>query len=164
MKMIIMTFILLASGQIFAGEHALGAHEHGSIKVGMAVDKNVVEIDIDAPSESFLGFEYKPKTAKEKKIFSDFENKWNKSFDSLISFDKKLNCKVVDINLTHEIEGAHSDIEIKAKLQCAANISGSEVQISLKKVFKNIKKLSVEVISGETKSIEITKPVQLFKI
>jgi hypothetical protein len=164
MKGLAIAILLVMNNHVFAGEHALGAHEHGSIKIGMAVEKNIVEIDIDGPSESFLGFEYKAKTAKEKKILSDFENRWEKNLDSLISFDKKLNCKIVDVNFKQEIEGTHSDIEAKAKLQCAANVSGTEVQISLKKVFKNIKKLSVEVISGEAKSIEITKPVQSFKI
>ena len=56
------SFIILAlalSFQLNANEHALGAHEHGSIKLGMAVENNLVELNIDGPSEAFLGFEYK---------------------------------------------------------------------------------------------------------
>lgn len=183
MKISFAFLFIVFSFQVHANEHALGAHEHGSIKLGMALENKIVEIDIDGPSEAFLGFEYKPKTNIEKKLFNDLESKWNKNLDSIIAFDKHLNCKIMDISfiqvideketkeaqalikdLTKKEAGVHSDIEAKAKLKCDKNLSGTEVTISLKKVFPNIKKLTVEVISGEVKSIEITKPIQSFKI
>ena len=173
MKTTIIAFALLTSGQIFAHEHALGAHEHGTIKLGMAVEKNIVDIDLDGPTESFISFEYLPKTAKEKKIFADVENQWKNKLFELISFDKKLNCKITEASFKQIIdekagakkeEGVHSDVEAKAKITCASDLAGSSVEVALKKHFKNIKKLTVEVISGETKSVEITKPVQSFTI
>ena len=181
MKTTIIVFTLLISAQLFAEEHSLHAHEHGAIKVGMAVEKNTVEIDIDGPAQSFLGFEYIPKTNKEKKLLSDLEGQWTKHLDSLIAFDKKLNCKVTEASFKQVIDeketkeaslklgsnkeaGVHSDIEAKAKISCIGEVSGSAVTISLRKSFKNIKKLLVEVISNETKSVEITKEVQVFKI
>jgi hypothetical protein len=149
----------------------------------MAVEKNIIEIDIDGPAESFLGFEYLPKTAKEKKLFSDLETKWTKHLETLITFDKKLDCKVNEASFKQVIDeketaeeqaklkntkkkesGIHSDVEAKAKLTCSSDLNGSEVTISMKKTFKNIKKLSVEILGTETKSVEITKPVQVFKI
>lgn len=177
-----MKFSLVCFGLFFSlnsmATESLHSHEHGSIKLGMAVEKNTVDIDMDGPAESFLGFEYAPKSKKEKKIFADAEAKWTKQLDSLITFDKKLNCKVLETGfkqITEEKEaehskkdskesGVHSEIEATAKFQCAANLSGSDVTISLRKAFGHIKKLSVEVISGATKSVEITKPVQTFKI
>lgn len=147
-----------------SSEKSLHAHEHGAIKVGMAIDNKTVEIDIDGPAESFLGFEYLPKTAKEKKIFSDLQAQWTKNLDSFIAFDKKLNCKVIEANFMQVSEGIHSDIEATAKLSCDQNLSGSDVVVSLRKVFKHIKKLSVEIISNETKTVEISKPIQTFKI
>ncbi|MGZ3789621.1 MAG: ZrgA family zinc uptake protein [Bacteriovorax sp.] len=183
MKTTIITFALLTSSQIFAHEHALGAHEHGTIKLGMAVEKNIVDIDLDGPTESFISFEYLPKTEKEKKIFNDVKKLWEKKILELVSFDKKLNCKITEASFKQIIdeketaeaqakikdankkeEGVHSDVEAKAKITCAGNLAGTNVQVSLKKQFKNIKKLTVEVISSETKSVEITKPVQSFKI
>lgn len=174
MKVALVMMGILISGSSVAGEKSLHAHEHGAIKVGMAVEKNTVEIDIDGPAESFLGFEYAPKTEKEKKVLSDLESKWTKNLESFISFDKKLNCKVTEANFTHVIEekkadakkeaGVHSEIEATAKLVCAFDLSGSEVSVSLRKIFKHIKKLSVEIIGRESKTIEITKAVQTFKI
>lgn len=183
MKTTIIALTLLTSTQLIATEHSLGAHEHGSIKLGMAVEKNIADIALDGPTESFISFEYLPKTDKEKKIFNDVKNLWEKNFLSLLSFDKKLNCKITEASFKQVIDeketaeeqakikdpkkkeqGVHSDIEAKAKITCTGDLAGSNVQVSLKKQFKNIKKLTVDVISTETKSIEITKAVQSFKI
>ena len=183
MKTAFLTITLLTSFQIIATEKSLGAHEHGSIKLGMAVEKNIVDIDLDGPTESFISFEYLPKTTKEKKTFNDVKNLWEKKVLELVTFDKKLNCKITESSFKQVIDeketaeeqakikdpkkkeaGVHSDIEAKAKITCSSDLAGTDVQISLKKNFKNIKKLVVELISNETKSIEITKAVQSFKI
>ncbi len=169
-------FSILSIAPGFSNEHSLGAHEHGSIKIGLAIENNTAEIDIDGPAESFVGFEYSPKTTKEKKIFTDAQNQWVKNFNSLITFDKKLNCRVLEASFEQELEakeahktenkeaGVHSDIEAHAKINCKTPIAGSLLTISLKKTFKNIKKLSVEIIGTETKSIEITQESQTIKI
>jgi hypothetical protein len=178
MKSIFFIIGLILSLKVGGGEHSLHAHEHGAINVGMAVEKNTVEIAIDGPAESFLGFEYLPKSEKEKQILSDLKTKWTKNFDLFFAFDKKLNCHVTEASFVQVIDekealakikdkketGIHSDVEAKVKLACVGTLSGTNVTVSLRKVFKNIKKLSIDVISTETKSIEISKPVQVFKI
>lgn len=176
MKSLFLAASLFTSFNTMA-EQSLHAHEHGAIKVGMAIEKNTIEIEIDGPAESFLGFEYLPKTAKEKKLLSDNQDRWNKQLETLIRFDNSLKCLVTESSfkqVVDEVEtkeakktkegGIHSDIEAKAKLRCIRNVSGSEVIISLKKIFSHIKKLNVEILSGETKTVEITKPVQTIKI
>jgi hypothetical protein len=183
MKIYFITCILLASTQAYSIEHSLAAHEHGAIKLGIAVAKNIVDIDLDGPTESFISFEYLPKTAEEKRIFNNAKDVWEKKVLELIHFENKLNCKITESTFKQVIDeketaeeqkkikdpkkkeqGVHSDIEAKAKITCNGNIAGSVLQVSLKKQFKNIKKLTVDVISNETKSIEITAAVQSFKI
>lgn len=161
MKKIILVIFGAISISTHAGEHALGAHVHGVLKLEMAVEKNVADIDIDGPAESFIGFEHAPKSDKEKKLLNDTKVLWEKNIFELVAFDKKLNCKITQSTLNQVMEeGSHSDIEAKAKITCVGNLAGSEVQIFLRKKFKNIKKLNVELLSTETKTIEITKAVQ----
>jgi hypothetical protein len=183
MKNFFMSLILLSSFPLYSAEHSLGAHEHGAIKLGIAVEKNIVNLDLEGPTESFINFEYLPKTDKEKKIFNDVKNLWEKKVLDLISFEHKLNCQISESSFRQVIDeketaveqakikdakkkeaGVHSDIEAKAKITCSGNIAGTNVQISLRKYFVNIKKLAAEVISMEIKSVEITKPVQSFTI
>ncbi len=158
---------LLFSPLAFSSDHghSLGAHEHGSIKVGIAIEGQSAEVEIDGPAESFLGFEHAPKSKLEIKTFKDAQQKWTQKFDSLLSFDKKLNCRATTASFEQEkSSGSHSDIEASAKIQCASKIAGSSLSVSMKKEFKNIKKLSIEIIGSDSKSIEVTKEVQIINL
>ena len=182
-----MSGALTALNYVCASEHSLHAHEHGAIKLEMAVDQKNIEIDLDGPAESFLGFEYRPKSDREKEIFNRHQLNWTQHLNSFISFDKNLKClvkeasfkqvidKVIDKDIdkdessvTKRInkkeEGVHSDIEASAKIGCAKNVSGSIVTISLRKAFPKINKLVVDIISNQVQSVEIIKDVQTFKI
>ena len=48
-----------------------GAHVHGSAKLSIAFDKNKGKIEFKTPGESLFGFEYKAKTAADKKFQSE---------------------------------------------------------------------------------------------
>jgi hypothetical protein len=183
MKYLFVTILAMTITSLKANGLALGAHEHGSIKLEIAVEKNIIELNIDGPTESFMSFEYLPKSAKEKKIFEDLKTIWEKKLFTLITFESKLNCKIEEATLKQVVDeketkeeqakikdpkkkeqGVHSDIEAKAKVSCKYNLAGSNVEISLKKHFKNIKKLTAEIISTETKSVEISKDSQIIKL
>jgi hypothetical protein len=173
------TLFLTFNSQAFSRERALGAHEHGAIKLGVAVENNSLDIDLNGPTESFINFEYLPKTDTEKKMFNDVKNLWEKNLFSIITPDKGLRCKIIESSFKQIIdeketkeeqakikdpkkkeEGVHSDVEAKARVICAKDLAGRSLVISLKKVFKNIKKLNVEIISAQSKSVEIISPVQ----
>lgn len=183
LKSMVVSLILLTKINAFAMEKNLSAHEHGSVKLAIAVEGNSVDFELDGPTESFINFEYLPKSPKEKEIFQNTKNLWNVKFLELISFDKNLNCKLSESSFNQVIDeketaeeqakikdpkkkeqGVHSDILAKAKVICAKSVIGSEVKISLKKNFKNIKKLMAEILSKDTKSIEIKSESQIVKL
>lgn len=156
--------VFLVCSNIMAAEHSLGAHEHGSVKLAVAVEKNSMDLDLDGPSESFIGFEHAPKSAKEIKLFNDTKELWEKKLLSVIVPNVSLGCKISEASFKQEIEGAHADVEAKAKITCVKNLAGSDLQIAMIKTFPKIKKLKVEVLSTNTTSVEITKPVQNVKL
>lgn len=177
-KMSLLILSLILSNQTFAQKHShsLSAHEHGAIKLSIALDGKDIELEIDGPSESFLGFEHSPTTKKEKNIYNAVKERWTKNFSSLIKFDEKLECVIQNTELEQIVEkelsdlhshgkkekksGVHSEIDAKAKLTCAKSPIGSMAIIGFKKHFKGIKKLEVEVIGKETKIIHIKKESQ----
>lgn len=168
MNILVIIYGLLVAGEAFSREHSLAAHEHGRVKLAIVVEKNLVDIDLDGPSESFIGFEYLPKTLKEKEIFNETKDLWEKNLFNILTFDKKLGCKIREADFKQIIgkkdKNDHSEVEAKASVLCSENPSGSNLIISLKKVFKNIKKLTVEFIGVETKSLEITRAIDSVKI
>jgi hypothetical protein len=181
-KTILVVLLTLLNNQLLLAEtkhRPLDAHEHGSIKLSIVLEKNVVEMELEGPSESFLGFEHAPKSKKEIQKFNDVKQRWTNDFMSLFIFDIKLNCKLATAKLEQIIEeehkdehkeehkdnhkkdsGVHSEISAQAKLNCDQNPASSVAVVNFKKYFKGIKKLTVEIIGKDSKSVSITKDSQ----
>lgn len=159
--------LLIATSAIAQHKHdkGLGAHEHGAIKLEIAIEGKTIEISLDGPAESFIGFEYTPKTDKEKKIFKDAEALWTKNIlTKLFVLDKKMECMTSNVSFVQEIEGTHSDIEAEAKIICAQDLKGQKLIVALRKYYPHIKKLSIDVMGSESKSYnkaKITEEIQL---
>jgi hypothetical protein len=154
MKYFIFFVLLISSFNLFA-ETSLHAHEHGSISLEVGVEGKVAMFSIDGPSESFLGFESSPKTTKEKKVFSDAKSLWETKFFELVTFEKSLDCKLSEAKFEQVLEkgSSHSDVEAGIKVTCNQSLKGAKILVNLKKYFKNIKKLKLELVGNETKSI-----------
>ena len=169
----------------FAGPHGKSteAHVHGAIKIEMAVEGKTLSIDIDGPAESFVGFEYAPKSAKEKAVWNSASELWNKDLiTKLFVMDKSLDCKITNATFEQEIDeshdkghhkkdakhskeaGVHSDIEAKASVTCAKDLAGQTIVVAIKKHFPKIKSLAVELIGNETKTIAIKSNEQSIKL
>ena len=179
MKKISLLFsFLVFSTTTLANEHGkgVGAHEHGSIKLEVAVEGKIIELDIDGPAESFVGFEYSPKTAKEKKTWADAESLWNKDLlTKLFILDKKLGCTSSEVSFKQEVDeeghkaskkeaGVHSDVEAKAKITCAQDLKGQSLTVGLKKHFPHIKKLTIDLVGSETKTIDVKRSLETIKL
>ena len=183
MKYSLIIFLVFLSITTYGAEKSLGAHEHGAVKLGIAIEGQSADIEIDGPTESFIDFEYLPKTEKEKMIFNNLKESWEKKLFTLVHFDERLKCKIGEAKLLQVIDqketaeeqakikdpkkkeaGVHSDIEAHAKILCLSPIAGTMAQINLKKQFKNIKNLNVEILGNETKSLEIKSLEEKIKL
>jgi hypothetical protein len=164
MKWGLLSSLLLLTGQICASEHALGAHEHGSVKMAIAVEKNVMDIDLDGPSDSFMGFEHTPKGSLETKIYNETKELWEKKLLTVLTPAQDLGCKISESTFKQTIEGSHADVEAKAKMSCTKNLAGTELTVSLLKRFTKIKKMKVDVLSTLSTTVDVTKKVQVIKL
>jgi hypothetical protein len=177
-KRSLLIFLLLISSFANAESHgkSKGAHVHGTIKIEMAVEGKTIDLSIDGPAESFVGFEYTPKTASEKKAWSNAETTWNKDLlTKIFRLDKSLGCKITSATFKQEMDeeenkdakkeaGVHSDINADAKITCNKELLGQNLMVALKKNFPKIKKLAVELIGSETKTIDIISDEQTIKL
>lgn len=161
---------LLLSNIVFAKPHgkSTSAHVHGTIKIEMAVEGKTIDIDIDGPSESFVGFEYAPKSAAEKKAFNSASGLWKKDLiTKLFVLDKSLGCRISEASFKQEMENiasVHSDIEAEGKIICAKDVAGQNMIVAVKKHFPKINKLALELVSTESKTIDINSNEQIIKL
>lgn len=166
----LVTFSLLVSASAF-GQHkehhtSLGAHEHGTVKMAMAIEGRKVEIDMDGPSESFLGFEHIAQSKNDLLALKRAKELWNvEILSKLVMLDSKLNCKIDSASFEQtKPEGEHSEIEATAQFTCATDLKGSDMKIGLKDKFPKIKKLKLEIIGAQSKVIDIKKTIEHVKL
>ncbi|MEC7181108.1 MAG: DUF2796 domain-containing protein [Bdellovibrionota bacterium] len=100
---------LLLSAPFAYGKKALKSHVHGHVKLSVVVDNKQAFIELEGPAESFLGFEHRPKTAKEKASWKKLKSIWNNKTGDMFSIEKSLSCSFQKkkIALIHEEDGHH---------------------------------------------------------
>lgn len=146
------------------------AHEHGYAIVQVAVQNLDIAVRVEGPAEAFFGFEKKPKSEKEKEIVHDIEKKLKTDLLRILGVDSGLGCHFDQLDITHGLEEYpqtpssspgqpsapqkkghedHADLELDAKGKCTKSPVGSTLKFAFIKEFTRIKKLKLEVLSGE---------------
>ena len=184
MKKIIILGALLLSPLSYA-KKSLKSHVHGHVKLSVAVDKKQVYVEIEGPSESFLGFAHNPNTEKEKASWKKVQSTWkNKSGDLFsvkdisCSFEKKKIALVFEEEDHHDDHGKkkhhddhhddhhdekktaeHSEIKAEMYIVCKKMVSGSVLNVSLKREFVKAKEVDANVLlqNGKFYKKEIEK-------
>jgi hypothetical protein len=140
------------------------AHVHGAANLDIVFDKLEGRLEFKTPSESVLGFEYQPKSEKDKKKLSDVIAKFETEIAQMIQFDSSLGCSITKEKIEmileetgHKHHGTHSDFVAHFKVRCEKQILGSSLKIDFTSSPK-IKKLNVTFLAGDLqKSFEIKK-------
>ena len=109
MKHFLILGTLLLSAPFAYGKKTLKSHVHGHVKLSVVVDKKQAFIELEGPAESFLGFEHRPKTAKEKASWKNLQSIWKNKINDMFSIEKSLNCSFEKkkIALIHEEDDHH---------------------------------------------------------
>jgi len=141
----------------------LSAHVHGSVHLDIATDKNQLLVMLKSPSESFVGFEYKAKTKKEKEKINKAKTEWTKNLLNYLG--KNLSdCKISSSTWKQKFEGkSHSTILAEAYIDCKKKVAGRELNISFSSNYPNIKAIHTQLLR-ENGSVINKKFAKDFKI
>ncbi|MCI4663560.1 MAG: DUF2796 domain-containing protein [Neomegalonema sp.] len=99
--------LVLAAPSLALAEEKRGldAHAHGVSTLGVAIEGGKVQIELRAPGADVVGFEYAPKSAKEKSAVEKAEAELSKPL-TLLGVPAAAKCKVVEAKAHFEVEGA----------------------------------------------------------
>lgn len=176
-KFLLLTLFILLP--ILSFGKSMGTHEHGALKLEIAAEEKSIEIDLDGPSDAFIGFEYLPTSAKEKETFTKAQDLWtNDLLTKLFVLDSSLNCKIVSSSFKQIIEndnhkthnqhnknsGVHSEIEAQAKITCEKVIKDQNIAIALKKHYPLMKKISIDLLGSKSRTLNSTLPIENLKL
>ncbi|ARS50657.1 zinc-binding protein [Ectopseudomonas mendocina] len=141
---------------------SLGAHEHGVASLNVALDGNLLELQLDSPAMNLVGFEHAAKSDADKAKVAAAKRELEQpvSLFALSSGD----CQATEVELQsplfagkahdhkhdhhdHKHEGEHSDIHAHYRFECAK--ANELKQLDLAELFKRFpatEKIQVQLI------------------
>lgn len=135
--------ICIFSAVSASAAHEHSAHIHGHAELTIVIDKGYVDLNLIAPAESLLGFEYKVTTPEEalkvsamKKHLSEHKNVIH--FDSGECQIKHVNINSSDMLNDDHHEHPHAEISINYQFHCP---KANEISSATLKLFKHYNKL-----------------------
>lgn len=129
-----------------------GAHVHGAAQLGIAVDGKKMDFEYDGSAMSIIGFEHKPKSAKDKKQAEVALSSMKNDIQSFFTFSGNLKCQVTKNEVEIEYDGNHSDLEAKYTFECDKELLGNSVSIDFSKKFPNLKSADLQIITDKSQS------------
>ena len=145
-------------------EHS--AHQHGAGTLGIAFENLQGKIDFKIPSDSIIGFEFTPKSEKDKKIKAAQLSLLENSIAEIVQFSKDIGCKITKEKIeaikdeaeSKELHAEHSDVVAVFSVNCLKSPLGSKIVFNFQKYFPRISDVDVQVIVGDLqKSVEAKK-------
>ncbi len=143
----------------------LEAHVHGSVNLDIATEKTQILVMLKSPAESFIGFEYKAKTNKEINLVKKVKNQWNNGLLKLLGNNAIKNCKITKSSWYQKFDSKnHSTIFAESYIKCNKLVKGKKLKISLKKIYKNIKQIHLQLIREDGTVINKKYTKEIFEI
>lgn len=147
-KLIAITTLLTSTQVTFAAPHA--HHDHGVVRLDIAIEGDGMNVFMQSPLDSFVGFERAPRTDAEKKLASNALTllrsnsllKPNPEAECVLSFSE-VNAPVLE-GKAREKNG-HADLEANYVFKCMKPNMLTSLRTELLESFKHAKKVEVQV-------------------
>jgi hypothetical protein len=153
--------VMLACAAAWAPlSHAAGAHEHGVVKLDVAVDGSRVLIEIDSPLDNLLGFERAPRTDAERAKAAAVVKQLQDAA-ALFRVDGSAGCTLAKVDLqsaplqlgkvpaaggdAKDAKDAHGDLEGSFEFKCKAGAKAAFLEVGLFDAFPQVKRIDLQV-------------------
>jgi hypothetical protein len=162
--MILLAVVLGASaGTAFA---AGKAHEHGALKLDIAIEGNLLTISMEAPLDNLLGFERAPRTDAERKAAADVLARLRSPDKGLPLFvaDAAAQCALTKAEVQAPVlepgarpaaKDEHAELEASYAYTCAKPDELRTLDIGLFDAYKRTQRIDVQV-AGPTGQAKMT--------
>lgn len=169
--------ITLACATATATATAAGkAHEHGALKLDVAIEGNKLSITMEAPLESLLGFERAPRTDAERKAAADLLLRLRGPAQGapLFAADAAAQCAlskaevlapVLERGAQPAAKGEHADLDASYEFTCAEPGQLRSLDIGLFEAYRRLQRIDVQVAGpkGQSKA-SLKRPARSVKL
>ena len=149
-----------------------GVHEHGVVKLDVAVDGSLLTLQLEAPLDSLLGFEHRPRTQAQRqaalavlKRINDGASLFQPSTAALCTLSKStIDAEALQPNPAAK-PGEHADLDAIFEFQCAQPDKLRDIDVALFDAFKRIQRINAQVIGPKGQAQRTLKrPDRLLKL
>jgi len=154
MKLHVLPVLLCMTAAVAPTAWAAGAHEHGVVKLDVAVEGSRVLIEIDSPLDNLLGFERAPRTDAERDKAAAMVKKLQDAA-ALFRIDGSAGCTLAKVDLQSAplqlgkkpaaSNDAHGDLEGSFEFKCKAGAKAAFLEVGLFEAFAQVKRIDLQV-------------------
>jgi hypothetical protein len=170
---LMMSCLALASAPTWS---AGKAHEHGALKLDVAIEGNRLTITMDVPLDNLLGFERAPRTDAERKAAADVLARLRSPDKSTALFvtDAAAQCTlskaevqapVLEPGAKPAAKEEHADLDASYEFSCAQPGELRSLDVGLFDAYKRIQRIDVQVAGpkGQAK-VTLKRPARSVKL
>ncbi|KNZ34567.1 MAG: hypothetical protein AD742_00635 [Methylibium sp. NZG] len=134
-------------------------HQHGVVKVDVAVEGGQLTVALEAPLDSVVGFERAPRTDAERRTATEALARAREAA-TLFKPDAAAQCTVAGVEVQAPVleagakdpKGGHAEMEAVYRFQCAQPQQLKNLQVGLFDAFKRIQRIEVQVAAAKGQS------------
>ena len=164
--------LFLASSAVWASK----AHEHGVVKLDVAVEGGKLTVVMEAPLDNLLGYERAPRTDAERKAAAEVLARLRGPDKGapLFSADAGAACTLAKAEVVAPVlepgakgdpKDGHADLDATYEFNCAQPAQLTTLNLGLFEAYKRIKRIEVQVVGakGQAKTT-LRRPASSIKL
>jgi hypothetical protein len=152
--------------------HAGKAHVHGNADMQVVVEGKTIEIELQSPMESLVGFEHAPRNDKQRKAIQAMEERFRSPAALFVpTAEAKCSADPVEVVLPfksasehgkHEKHGkdVHSELKATVRFQCENPSALKGMEVKLFEVFSKLHRVDVQTVSSSGQTAARLTPKQ----
>ena len=154
-------------------QHSLEAHVHGIGTLNIALENQLLELQLESPAMNIIGFEYQPTTTADIQSVKAAQNKLSNAAE-LFAFSPAAQCRLTSVSIENALlkgsgahdhdhdhdhesqheadiaEHQHNDISAHYQYHCATPAQLNSIDLAgLFKLFTQTEKIQVQLIVGD---------------
>ncbi|MBM4192387.1 MAG: DUF2796 domain-containing protein [Gammaproteobacteria bacterium] len=136
-------------------------HEHGTVTFNVAIDGNVLSLEIEAPAINVLGFEKSPRTDAERQTVATVDA-WLSAGREIAGVPRSAGCRAQSVIYeAPKLGSGHADYRPRFVFRCGNPAALEWVELWALRRFKDVEKAKVNVISASMQRQETLAPGRL---
>lgn len=137
------------------------AHVHGVVTLDVAVDASTLGIHLEAPADSLLGFEHRPRTAAQKQAVAQLQQRLREAAQWLRP-NAEAGCQLREATVESALfettapakgqEDEHADIDADYRFECRQPQALATLDLGLFDAFPRMQRIDVQIAGPKGQS------------